>query len=307
MPNQQELHDFRQLLEAQAHDPLAAIVTHYGLKVEVVGFNGTILPIVEEFEFVEDRILQALYSSKEMMHGSGPAFSNVQTAMEILEGRYMSKREKLEEFCKKKIFAKIAYLNGFYEPLTEAQMSHGVRPSNSDRKLNIPKLEWKQKLNLVEDSSRQQMIIALRNSMGYGAPGISMKTIYNILGINEKEEIEALRSEGAIVKELQQTYGMSSPLAQPGGATTAPAAPAMPKPQAIKMPAPDLNTSAKPKMSSLKRREGWSNSESLKEAVKSGWGVMPTMARPPVSFLEEGGRLAKLEKILDKTEKELSQ
>lgn len=333
MPNEQEMHDFRMLLQAQAHDPLAAVITHYGLQVDVIGFTGKILPIVPEFEFVEDRILQALYTSKEMMHGSGPAFSNVSIAMEILEGRYMAKREKLEEFCRKKIFSKIAYLNGFYEPLTEAQMAHGIRPSNSERKLNIPDLEWKQKLSLVEDTARQQMIIALRNTMNTnGAPGVSMKTVYKLLGVNEQEEMEALRNEAKIVKELGDMYGVTSPVAAPGTPgnkpETMPGAPSqksmeqgrMPRQLSLKgvpakapggsgggakSPEYKMKDPGKTTGASLRRRESWQNSESLKKAQKEGRGLVATIAAPPASFLEEDGRLAKLESILDETEKDL--
>lgn len=328
MPNDQELHEFRQLLEAQAHDPLGAIVTHYGLQLDVVGYNGQILPLLPEFEFVQDRILQALYCSKEIMHGSGPAFSNVSIAMEILEGRYMAKREKLEEFVKKKIFSKIAYLNGFYEPRPThmgdgAGVAPAVIPSKQDRRLNIPKLEWKQKLSLVEDTVRQQAIIALRNTMNTnGVPGVSLKTVYKLLGISQQEEFDAIKKESVILKEMAEMYPSNSPL---GGALGAPAA--KPSSQPSEKPSQmELNgIPAKapggtgggagspeykekqykpPTGASLKKRESWQDSELLKRAQKAGKGMVPTMEAPPVSFLGKEGRLAKLEEILESTEKE---
>jgi len=304
MPNDAELHDFRQLLQDQAHDPLAAVITHYGLSIDVIGFTGKILPIVPEFEFVEDRILQALYTSKEMMHGQGPAFANVSVAMEILEGRYLAKREKLEEFLRKKMFSKIAYLNQFYEPLTEAQQAHGIRPSMSERKLNIPTLDWKQKLSLVEDDTRKQMIIGFRNLTMQGkAPQVSMKTVYNLLGLNQKEEQEALRSEAKIQKELDALYGQSSPVANPttfSGDGSQMNLPTMTPPER-----PQSQPGRRPTQASLRKREAWQNSESMKKLLKAGKGRVPTIAAPPVSFLEENGRLAKLESILDETEKQL--
>lgn len=336
MPNEQQLHDFRMLLQAQAHDPLSAIVTHYGLQVDVVGYNGKILPIVPEFEFVEDRILTALYTNKALTHGEGPTYANASIAMEALQGRYLAKREKLEEFVKNKIWKKIALLNEFYEPLTEAQSSHGIRPSKADRKLNIPEMKWKQKLKLVEDMAKKQMVIALRNTMGMGVPGISMKKIYDELDIDYETEITALREEAAITKELKELYGVATPLTAPSSPTSTPsdAPDKMPsikslgKPQQMSLPGtapsnkpssggtggtqePGGNMKTKEPGStmtgaSLRRREAEWKLKSGKDRMANGAGKVPVMARPPVQFLEKDGRLRDLESVLETTEQELS-
>lgn len=337
MPNNQQLHDFRQLLQDQAHDPLSAIVTHYGLTVDVVGYNGKILPIVPEFEFVEDRILTALYTNKSLTHGEGPSYANASIAMEALQGRYLAKREKLEEFVQQKIFKKIAMLNEFYEPLTESQLANGIRPSKSDRKLNIPKMEWRQKLRLVEDMAKTQMIIGLRNIMGQGVPGISMKTIFSKLEIDYDQELKNLGDEGKVIKQLQEVYGVNSILGQPQGAPTSPAKPAGgqlslpgmpdkgPKNKATSSPAASSGgagavtpepggNSIKTKEpgttmtgASLRRQEATWKSQSMREAMKNDKYKRPVMARPPVGFLEKNGNLRDLEETLDRTEEELSE
>lgn len=316
MPNEQELADFRQLLQAQAHDPLASIITHYGLSVDIVGYTGRILPIVPEFEFVENRILTALYTNKALTHGEGPTYANASIAMEALQGRYMAKREKLEEFARKKIFEKVALLNEFYEPLTQAQVAHGIRPSKSERKLNIPTFEWKQKLKLVEDMAKKQLIIALRNTAGYGVPGVSLKRIHDLLEIDHEEEINAIREEAKIIRSLQEDYGVQSMMT--GNRPQMPGAPAIPgaAPSGqLRLPgmggvAPvtprEPAQPAQPKMSAA-RREGEWKSQSMKEMIASPKGKVPVTAASSRHLFEENGTLKDLVATLEKTERELEE
>lgn len=332
MPNEQELHDFRMLLQAQAHDPLSSIITHYGLSVDYVGYSGRILPIVPEFQFVEDRILTALYTNKALTHGEGPTYANASIAMEALQGRYMAKREKLEEFCRRKIFEKIAMQNGFYEPLKQADTSGPgpwMRPSKKDRKLNIPTMEWKQKLKLVEDIAKKQMIVGLRNTAGYGVPGTSLKRIHELLDINHDEEMQTIKEEAKIIKQLREDYGEQSPLLGPSQSGQRPGSkPGMPTslrsltPKQMTLPGtapankdtvttkepggPMKTTEPSAKMSMQRRDAEW-KSKSLKEVVARKEGKVPVMARGPASFFEENGKLPDFEQLLDKTDKELEQ
>lgn len=217
MPSAEDMLDFRALLQAQAHDPLAAIITHYGLSLEYVGAYGKILPIVPEFQFIEDRILTGLYTNKALTHGEGPTYANATVAMEALQGRYMAKREKLEDFAIRKLFTPVALANEFYEPLTQAESDHGVRRSKKDRQLNLPTIEWKQKLRLVDDTQRRQMIINLRAKP---IPEVSLRKIYDELGIDYETEMKALKDEAKTVKELKELYGEQHPLMTGATGTT---------------------------------------------------------------------------------------
>jgi hypothetical protein len=304
------------------------------LEVDYVGYTGKILPVVPEFQFVEDRILTALYTNKALTHGEGPTYANASIAMEALQGRYLAKREKLEEFVKKKIFTKIAIQNGFFKPLPQAA-TNGTGPyigrshSEKDRQPNVPSLEWKQKLQLVEDTGKKQMIIALRNTVGYGVPGVSLKRIHEMLGISHDEEMKTLKEEGKVIKELQAAYGVGSIVATPGaGGSAKPEAPKKPgqlglpgmdkdqkqnKPYTkesprqmgdVQEPAQNTMKTMEPKLptASLKRREGEWKLRSIQEAAAKG--KKPGTAQLPERFFGETGKLADFREILDKTEKE---
>ena len=234
MPTQEDMIDFRTLLTQQAHDPLATIIYHYGLQLDMVGATGKILPLLPEFQFVEDQILTGLYSNKALTHADGPNYSNATVAMEALQGRYMGKREKLEDFTRRKLFNPIAVAHEFFEPLTPAQSEHGVRPSTKSRKLRIPKITWKQKLRLVEDVQQKQMIINLRNR---DVPEVSLHKIYELLGIDFDTEMEALRNESKIRKEMAKLYGVNNPMLNNGQRPSAPGQPGM-KGNSVNPPTP---------------------------------------------------------------------
>jgi hypothetical protein len=190
MPTDEDLADFQKLLESGAHDPLFAIVTHYGLTLDLVGATGRILPIIPEFEFVADRILTALYTSKAALHGEGPTWSSgPNIAFEILQGRYMSKREKMENWLMNKIWIPIALANGCHRA-SQAELAHKMRIAGKDRELVLPKIHWKQKLELVEDQQRKQFIDQARQRLD-----VSFKSWCGVMDINEKEEIEQIQKE----------------------------------------------------------------------------------------------------------------
>jgi len=193
MPSDDDIADFIRLLQSSAHDPLFAIVTHYGVQLDMVGASGRLLPIIPEFDFTTERILSALYTSKAAIHGEGPGWSSGPIiAFEILQGRYMAKREKIENWLMQKVWIPIALANGFYKPVTK--MSGGsdsrIRVAGQERELILPKIRWKQKLQLVEDSSKKQYAEQARARMD-----ICYDTWCKVMGYDDKYEIAQIDKE----------------------------------------------------------------------------------------------------------------
>jgi hypothetical protein len=167
---------------------------------------------------------------------TGNTYSNSTVAMRALEGRYLAKRERLEEFSKVKIWTPVAIANEFYVKRSAAASRHvegapaiGRGHSAEERKLNLPTTIWKQKLNLVEDTQKQQMLVTLRNKQ---VPDVSLHKICDILGIDYQENIQYLQSEAKIMKQMKEDYGASNPLVNPSndGKSGIPASPMLAKP-----------------------------------------------------------------------------
>jgi hypothetical protein len=102
-----------------------------------------------------------------------------------------------------------------------------MHKSKKERKLNIPTIEWRQKLKLVEDLQKKQMIINLRAKP---IPEVSLKKIYSILDIDYDDEMKALKDEAKIVKELKELYGVQAPGAPTQTPGNKPGAPGATKP-----------------------------------------------------------------------------
>ncbi len=161
LPSEGDLDDFRQLIASGLGNNFHSIVTHYGLQVEYHGATGRILPLVPEFQHVENRILTALFTNKAMTHGEGPTYSNAQVAAKFLNGRYMSVRSKSEVFTEEKVMYPVAIANDFYKPVPRELVGH-YRVAQGERELMIPKIHWRGKLNLLDDTQFKQFMMTLR-------------------------------------------------------------------------------------------------------------------------------------------------
>lgn len=180
MPGDEEIEDFRSLLDRLKGDPNAQIVTHYGLNLELVGYNGKIQPIIQERQYNEERILMAMYTNKSVLKGEGPGFSSgPQVAFQYLQGRYMSKRQKIVSYLMNKIFVPFAVANGFWK-----KGAHG------EKELILPEFVWDQKLDLVEDNQKRQYLSQLRDRLQ-----VSARTLYETFGIDYKTETRRLKEE----------------------------------------------------------------------------------------------------------------
>jgi len=179
MPGDEEIEDFRALLDRLHGDPNAQIVTHYGTQLELIGYNGKIQPIIQERQYNEERILMAMYTNKSVLKGEGPGFSSgPQVAFQYLQGRYMSKRHKIVAYLRDKIFIPFAIANGFW------------KKTDKGRELILPEFVWDQKLDLVEDTAKKQYVMQLRDRLQ-----VSARTLYETLGMDAKQEIKRLGEE----------------------------------------------------------------------------------------------------------------
>lgn len=189
MPTTADLENFRALLQAGKHDPLFTIVTHSAVNLDLVGYTGKLLPVKEEFDWVAKRVLVGLFASESMMGAEGPGYSNALVALKVIQGRYQSKRDKIVENLRKKIFTPVAKANKFFET-SKADLAHRTRTSRSRQKLVLPGIEWNFKLDMTDQSQRIQYMLQLRDKTQ-----LPMKTICEVLDVPYEPTRKALRDE----------------------------------------------------------------------------------------------------------------
>ena len=219
MPTDEDLNNFRALLMAGAHDPLFTIVSHSAVSLELIGYTGSLLPVIPEFEWVEQRVMTALYTNKSMTSGEGPAVqAGAVVAMKVIQGRYQTKRTKIARQLRDKLFKPLAFAHEIYEPATPAQLSHRIRKSKKERKLMVPDIEWEFKLDLTDESQRVQFLAQLRQNFD-----LPMRTMCEILDLDyDKTKKYYKEEEGTVFDPVYRKARdqNAAQVAQAGGGLT---------------------------------------------------------------------------------------
>lgn len=149
IPSEEQLEDFRAALEKAALDPSFSLIYHDGVQYEAVGIVGKILPLIPEFEWVQDRIMVGMGVNKSILTGEGPAFSSPQfIALQVLINRYMNFRDKIEKWIENNVFRRVSEENKFYDT--------SVNPP----KLIIPTVSWYKEL-VIEAPQEKDMFVRM--------------------------------------------------------------------------------------------------------------------------------------------------
>lgn len=200
-PRKKDLEEFRNNLMRGWYDHSSAIISTYALQVEAIGSAGKILPLTKEFDWVEDRVLTAMFTHKAATTGVGPTYANAAVAKQIMNGRYFNRRQMIETWVKKKIFAPVARAHGFYKPLPKGEK----HKSKKERELWIPNINWRNKLDLTDTNEFKDYLLRMREKLG-----VSMKTVYRYIGIDYNEEEKNLTAEsGSVFDPVYQDYRKS--------------------------------------------------------------------------------------------------
>ena len=184
-PSQQDLADLRTLLSELRNDPNAAVVAHHSIAVDFLQAERRILPITQEMDMIERRILTRLFTSRAMTTGEGPTYANASVAMNILNARYATKRDFIINYIRQKIFLPVALNNEFYSaPKSSEIYGPGpyFHPSKADRKPLIPDFHWLSMVNLTDRQQQISYLMTLQQSMG-----LPMKILCDILQLDYDE------------------------------------------------------------------------------------------------------------------------
>lgn len=230
MPTEGDLNELRELLAASRYDPNFALVSHYGLSVDFVGAERRILPVAQEFQMINERILTRLYTSKAMTGGEGPTYQNSSVAMTVLDARYSWKRDFIIDYLERKVFLPVALENEFREPLSSAELEGGFRTkTKADRPPMIPKLKWLSKVNLTDRNQQMGYLVSL-----YQQGGLPLKMIADVFQMDYNEIVAWMKRErgtiadpavSAAYKARVQAAAMAKGTAQGGGSPGGPTAP----------------------------------------------------------------------------------
>lgn len=167
IPNDDELSAVREMLQKALTNPPYTIIYTPLLSLEVVSPAGGLLPIYDDYNFVENQVLVALGTNKNIVLGEGGWMSNAKTlSMQRLIMDYQIIRDMwTRTFLQNFVLRPMCIANGF------------IKQSLVDKTkkiANVPKIAWVNSLDVQNEEDTKKLYIDLWHD---GL--ISSKTLYS--------------------------------------------------------------------------------------------------------------------------------
>ncbi len=205
-PTHADLEAWRAIFEAQTANKDFKIFTHPGVAIERVGYNQGVIDIQNDLTMCIKLIYTGLQVPSVLMDGGqDTSYANGGVALDVLRQRYLQFRNMLSAWLRRKIFAPIADIQGFYEY------------KEGKKKLIVPDVEWNH-MSLFDVDSYIANLVQLTAGTAGGGEGqppqrVSNHTLYRSLGLDFEDEQLKLRKEAIasqiLLKEQQALTGMS--------------------------------------------------------------------------------------------------
>ena len=198
IPNKRMMQDFEIQLAKSINDPHYNLITHPFVNVETHTGHDKVLPLIPYYDLVKSRVMAGLFASESIVSGEKTPYAAGITFMRGLMNRYLTFRGNLENEARKKIWLPLAKKRGFYMP-TQAEVSHRVKTTRTDKQLILPKMLW-HKANLLSHQAIQQMLIGLREK-----GQVPAKMVYDMFGYDlDNIEFQFKAEEGSRVDMVWQ-------------------------------------------------------------------------------------------------------
>ena len=111
---EEELRQLRAEVDMSMLNPDYTIVTNYEWNWEQIGAENRLIDLSREYEEINEQFFAGLGITKEILTGEG-MYSGSKVSVELLNTRYLLKREMMQNFVEESLFLPIAEENGFYE------------------------------------------------------------------------------------------------------------------------------------------------------------------------------------------------
>lgn len=181
-PTFADLEAWRNTFEEAQYDKDFKIFTHEGVAVERVGYNSGLVDISGDITQLIKEIYTGLQVPSVIMDGGADTtYANGGVALDVLRQRYMQFRNMLSAWLKRKIFAPISKIQGFYEY------------NGGEKQLIVPDINWNH-MSLFDTGDYINILSTLTQGEGEQKRA-SIQTLYYSLGLEYEDEIRKMRKE----------------------------------------------------------------------------------------------------------------
>ena len=174
-----DLEAWREVFEQAQSDKNFKIFTHEGVTVEKIGSASGIYDISGDITQLIKEMYIGLMVPQVIMDSGDITYANGTVALDVLRQRYMQFRNMLSTWLKRKIFAPISKMNGFYDH------------KNGKKTLIIPDIDWNH-MSLFDANDYIQTLVSLT---GDDKNRVSLQSLYRSLGLEWEDEKRKIRKE----------------------------------------------------------------------------------------------------------------
>lgn len=187
-PTFADLEAWRSVFEEAQYDKDFKIFTHEGVAVERVGYGQGIYDISGDITQIIKEIYVGLQVPPVLMDGGqDTTYANGGVALDVLRQRYMQFRNMMSQWLKRKIFAPISKIQGFYDY------------SGGEKQLIVPDIDWNH-MSLFDAGDYINTLVTLTQG-DEKSKRASLHTLYRSMGLEFEDEVRKMRQE-AIVQAI---------------------------------------------------------------------------------------------------------
>ena len=181
-PTFADLEAWRNIFEEAQYDKDFKIFTHEGVDVQRVGYGQGIYDISGDITQIIKEIYVGLQVPPVLMDGGADTtYANGGVALDVLRQRYMQFRNMMSIWLKRKIFAPISKIQGFYDY------------SSGEKQLIVPEVDWNH-MSLFDAGDYISQLVTLTQGEG-PAKRASLHTLYRSMGLEWEDEVRKMRKE----------------------------------------------------------------------------------------------------------------
>lgn len=181
-PTHADIEAYREAFAMGQYDRDFKIFTHNDVTVERVGYGQGIYDISGDITQLIKEICIGLQTPPILMgDGSDTTYNNGGIALDVVRQRYMQFRNMLSQWLKRKIFAPISKIQGFYDY------------TGGEKQLIVPEIDWNH-MSLFDTMDYIQQMVTLTTGDD-AAKRASVHTLYNSLGLEWEDEQRKIRKE----------------------------------------------------------------------------------------------------------------
>lgn len=181
-PTFADLEAWRNIFEEAQYDKDFKIFTHEGVDVQRVGYGQGIYDISGDITQIIKEIYVGLQVPPVLMDGGADTtYANGGVALDVLRQRYMQFRNMMSTWLKRKIFAPISKIQGFYDY------------SSGEKQLIVPEVDWNH-MSLFDAGDYISQLVTLTQGEG-PAKRASLHTLYRSMGLEWEDEVRKMRKE----------------------------------------------------------------------------------------------------------------